>query len=73
HTERGRDFWIEQLGRAFLAGNKVGLYSNGGIVELDTQKQLDDYLDPTNFLHPWGKSEHFQNYRFVIFKEKREV
>jgi hypothetical protein len=73
HTERGRDFWIEQLNRAFSKGNKVGLYSNGAIVDLDTQEELDSYLDPNHFLHPWGKDESFQNYRFVIFKEMREV
>lgn len=73
HTDRGRDFWITQLWKAFDAGHKIGLYSNGHVVELDTEEDLTNYLNPTHFLHPWGKSENFQNFRFVIFKEKREV
>ena len=72
HTDRGREFWTIQLRRAFDSGQRVGLYSNGTIVDLDTVEELEDYLDPTHFLHPWGKSESFQNFRFVIFKEKRK-
>lgn len=70
-TERGREFWITRLSEAFNSGNRIGLWSNGTLVDIDTKKELKDYVNEKHILHPWGKAEHFGNFRFVIFKEKR--
>ncbi len=72
HTDRGRDFWIDQLALAFDHGRKVGFLNKGQLVEIDAQEDLSRYLDSKNFSYGWGDNAQFQNYRFVIFKEKRQ-
>ena len=71
-TEDGRKFWSGRLIEFFTLGHKVGFLANQSLIYVDSEEDLNEYFDSQGLKYPWGRSEHYANFRFVIFKEKRQ-
>jgi len=67
-TKEGRSFWVARLQEAFDKGHKVALLHKQTRVDLTTEEELDQYLNPKSFSHAWGTDESFADFRFIIIK-----